>query len=512
MIGLISVIVCSIIISVILIVPVFRLMFGRRKRRMGTLVLITTLCLILFSYMAKSFFTVFMSILPFLVVTSFLGAYMSVRRIRRSTVEKGLEKTFNLLIVLFFILYFFVMIFGKAWIGVPFSGLRDAELTEMIDYSTDFNNLRLVPPALAEALSKTKNTESDSHVGEKDFYYDPIEMRLKWVAVLEPDNVIIGLSRTSPGFIDGYAGGTLNPSVDFFEKELVYTEERPLIFNIYTQVWLNDPTYEYGNALLIKRNDEYLWLVPLMRNFYGIVMTYDGVATVNAGTGETVIYPKGNIPEWLGKWRVYPREVASWRVAVYSMFKHGVINAFVFKKDIDEIPYGTEPYLINIEDEVYWFVSVEPAGGQEKSALSGYYLIGANGNNAGKSIFVDKKQKNFIGPTIANNYVDAKISNYDGWKAMQPLLYPYKSKETWVVPILYTRGEFAGMKLVAVGFVDADTEKVTIRKAEDETAGTDAELPASEDDLIAEYRKYRDEISDILDKMDDVVDALKERS
>ncbi len=511
MIGLISVIVCSIIISIVLIVPVFKLMFGRRKHRMGMLILITALCLVLFSYMVKSFFTVFMSILPFLVVTSFLGAYMSVRRIRRSTVEKGLEKTFNLLIVLFFILYFFVMIFGKAWIGVPFSALRDAELTERIEYSTQFNNLRLVPPVLAGALSRTKNTESDSHVGEKDIYYDPHEMRLKWVAVLEPDNVIIGLSRTSPGFIDGYAGGTLNPSVDFLEKELVYTEERPLIFNIYTQVWLKDPTHEYGDALLIKRSDEYLWLVPLMRNFYGIVMTYDGVATVNAGTGETVIYQKGNIPEWLGKWRIYPQEVASWRVAVYSMFKHGVINAFVFKKDIDEIPPGTEPYLINVEDDVYWFVSVEPAGGQEKRALSGYYLIGANGENAGKAIFVNKKQKNFIGPTVASNYVQSKVSNYEGWRAMQPLLYPYEGKETWVVPILYVGGELAGMKLVGVGFVDTDTEEVTIRKAEDEVKGPEGGLPASEDDLIAEYRKYRDDISDTLDKMDDVVDALSRK-
>jgi len=511
MIGLISVIVCSFIVSFILVVPVFKILFGKRRQGMGRIIAIVALFLVLFSYMVKSFFTVFMSVLPFLIVTLLLGGYMSVKHIRKITVEKKFERMFNVFIVMFFIFYFVVMAFGKAWIGVPVSGLANAELTDNIDYSTEFNNLRVVPPVLAGALSRTKNTQSDSHVGDKDIYYDPVEMRLKWISVLEPDNIIIGLSRTSPGFIDGYAGGTLNPSVDFIEKELVYTEERPLIFNVYTQVWLKDPTHEYGDALLIERNGEYLWLVPLMRNYYGIAMTYDGVATVNAGTGETVIYPKNAIPEWLGKWKVYPQEVASWRVSVYSLFKEGVVNAFVFKKDIDEIPYGTEPYLINIEDEVYWFVSVEPAGGQEKSALSGYYLIGANGNNAGKAIFVNKKQNNFIGPTIANNYVEAKISNFDGWRAMQPLLYPYQGKDTWVVPILYTGGEFAGMKLVAVGFVDADTEKVTIMRAEDAVEGDDSAGPASSrDELIAEYRKYRDEISVRLEKIDDIVDALSE--
>ena len=513
MIGLISVIVCSFIVSFILVVPAFKMMFGKRRRGMGRIVSMVALFLVLFSYMMKSFFTVFMSVLPFLIVTLLLGTYMSVKHIRRITVEKKFEKMFNVFIVMFFIFYFVVMAFGKAWIGVPVSGLVNAELTEKIEYSTEFNNLRLVPPVLAGALSRTKNTQSDSHVGEKDIYYDPVEMRLKWIAALEPDNIIIGLSRTSPGFIDGYAGGTLNPSVDFFEKELVYTEERPLIFNIYTQVWLKDPTHEYGDALLIKKNDEYLWLVPLMRNYYGIVMTYDGVATVNAGTGDTVIYAVNEIPEWLEKWRVYPQEVASWRVSVYSMFKHGVINAFVFKKDIDEIPYGTEPYLINIEENVYWFVSVEPAGGQEKRALSGYYLIGANGDNAGEAIFVNKKLKNFIGPTVASNYVQSKVSNYEGWRAMQPLLYPYKGKETWVVPILYVGGELAGMKLVGAGFVDTDTEVVTIMKAEDEVRGADSVGPASgRDELIAEYRKYRDEISERLDKIDEIVDALSEKS
>jgi len=513
MIGLVSVIVFSVIVSFILVVPVFKILFGKRRQGMGRIISMVALFLVLFSYMVKSFFTVFMSVLPFVVVALLLGGYMSVKHIRKITAEKKFEKMFNVFLIMFFIFYFVIMVFGKAWIGVPVSGLANAELTEKIDYSTEYNNLRLVPPVLAGALSRTKNTQSDSHVGDKDIYYDPVEMRLKWISVLEPDNVIIGLSRTSPGFIDGYAGGTLNPSVDFVEKELLYTEERPLIYNIYTQVWLKDATHEYGDALLIKREDEYLWLVPLMRNYYGIVMTYDGVATVNAMTGDTVIYALNDIPEWLGKWKIYPQEVASWRVSVYSLFKGGVVNAFVFKKDIDEIPYGTEPYLINIENDAYWFVSVEPAGGQEKSALSGYYLIGANGNNAGKTIFVNKKQNNFIGPTIANNYVEAKISNYEGWRAMQPLLYPYMGKDTWVVPILYTGGELSGMKLVGVGFVDTDTEKVTIQKAENEVAGADSTAPASgSDELIAEYRKYRDEISERLEKIDEIVDALSDAS
>lgn len=505
------VVIYSIIVSFILVVPVFKLMFGKRKHSMGRIIFFVALLMILFSYTAKSFFTVFMSILPFLIITSILGAYMSMKRIKRSVVEKRLEKTFNVIIVIFFIFYFIIVIFGKAWIGVPLSELSNAEQTDYLEYATEFDNLRLVPPVLAGALSKTKNTYSNYHVGEKDVFYDPHEMRLKWIASLEPDNILIGLSRSSPGFIAGYAGGTLNPSVDFFEEELVYTESRPLLNNIYTQVWLADPTHEYGDALLIKDNGDFYWMIPLMRNYYGIVMTYDGVATVNAKTGATEIYAKDNIPDWLSQWRIYPEEVSSWRVSVYSLFKHGVINAFFFKSDIDEIPVNTEPYLMNIGEDVYWFVSVEPAGGQEKRALSGYYIIGANGDNAGKAVFVNKKQKNFIGPTVASNYVQSKVSNFDGWRATQPLLYPYKGKETWVVPILYVGGEIAGMKLVGVGFVDTDTEEVTIITADDATHDSDTDI-TSKDELIAEYKKYKNEISERLDKIDDIVDALSESS
>ncbi|MFH1127771.1 MAG: hypothetical protein ABIG84_04470 [archaeon] len=512
MIGLIMLLVFSVLIAVVLVVPVFRIVFGERKRSMGRMILIVTLLIMVFSYTLKSFFTVFVTILPFLIVTTLIGTYMGVKRIKRSTLEKKMEKTLNVMIVVFFVLYFFAVIFGKAWIGVPYTDLSSAEQKERIEYSTEFNNLRLVPPVLAGALSKTKNTYSNYHVGEKDIYYDPDEMRLKWIAALEPDNILIGLSRTTPGFIAGYAGGTLNPSVDFFEKELLYTEERPLLNNIYTQIWLQDPTHEYGDALLIKNNEEYIWLVPLLRNVYGIVMTYDGVATVNANTGETKIYSKDEIPDWLDHWRIFPEEVALWKVSVYSLFKHGVINAFFFKNDIDEIPVNTEPYLINIGSEVYWFVSVEPAGGQEKRALSGYYLIGANGNNAGKAIFVNKKQKNFIGPTVASNYVQSKVSNFNGWKATQPLLYPYNGKETWVVPILYVGGEVSGMKLVGVGFVDTDTEEVVIRRAEEGPIDKGSAVSTSKDELIAEYKAYKDEIRDRLDKMDDIVEKLGEES
>jgi len=449
---------------------------------------------------------VFINLIPFLFVTSILGVFISAKRTSHIAFGKRLEKILSIFLLVFIVGYFAFAIVGKAWIGTPLTHLSEAKQTDRIDYSTDFKNLRLVPPALAGALSKTKNTYSNYHVGEKDIYYDPEEMRLKWAAALEPDNIIIGFSRNSPGFISGYAGGTLNPSVDFFEEEFAYTEERPLLSNIYTQILLRDPTHEYGDAYLVKNGDEYYWLVPLLRNYFGFAMTYDGVATVNAKSGVAEIYSRDAQPEWLGKWRIYPENVALWRVSVYSLYKHGLINAVFFKNDIDEIPQETEPYLINIGDKVYWFISVEPAGGQEKRALSGYYLIGANGNNAGEAIFVDKKNKNFIGPTVASNYVQSKVSNYDGWKAMQPLLYTYNGKETWVVPVLYIGGETAGMKLVAVGFVDTGTEEVKIMVAEGDGA---PEKPTTEDELIAEYKKYRDDITDRLKKMDDIVEELR---
>lgn len=509
MVGLIFLVIYCILAAAILVVPLYRLIFPAKTRGMITLVLIAASVLIILSYTAKSFFTVFINLLPFLFMASILGVFISARRTSHIAFGKRIEKMLSIFLLVFILGYFGFAVFGKAWIGTPLAQLSDAKRADWIEYSTDFKNLRLVPPALAGALSKTKNTYSNYHVGEKDIYYDPQEMRLKWAAALEPDNIIIGFSRNSPGFISGYAGGTLNPSVDFFEEELTYTEERPLLSNIYTQILLSDPTHEYGDAFLVKNSSEYFWLVPLIRNYFGFAMTSDGVATVNAKTGATEIYAKDAVPEWLGKWRIYPENVALWRVSVYSIYKHGLINALFFKNDIDEIPQDTEPYLINIGDEVYWFISVEPAGGQEKRALSGYYLIGANGNNAGEAIFVDKKNMNFIGPTVASNYVQSKVSNYDGWKAVQPLLYTYNGKETWVVPVLYTGGETAGMKLVAVGFVDTNTEDVKIMIAE---GGVAPGKPTNEDEIMVEYKKYRDDINDRLKKMDDLVEELRKSS
>ena len=388
------------------------------------------------------------------------------------------------------------------------ANVRNIDMQTVQDITnTPKDDIRIVPYELGLARSKQMIKYSNMQVGELEIYRSPNLNKSIEIAVVEPSGLIPSIVYDAKGYV--VIDATDPEKVNLVEKELKYSENRFLPWNINFINFLNVPWFKVGDAMpypmIIDNNEKFYWATPIIFEmpFY---KKWVGVSFLDAETGEFNYYSSDDIPNEFLSIRLYPEELVLWRSQIYGLNRMGWLSKRFTKSDIYEMPEQEHPKLIVHNGEQKWFVAMEPYGQDEKRALVGYLTFDASGKDSGNMVFHNRKDTEFFGPVVARNYVRHQISNYEGWRPTDAILYKINGKESWIVPIV--RGKGAGVKLVGVGYVNPTSGEVSVEKRESLKKFRIIESEEESVEKIYVSKQKLFELKNELNKLEEMIDEL----
>jgi hypothetical protein len=350
---------------------------------------------------------------------------------------------------------------------------------EIGDFSKDMSaidqkHIRVVSEEQARWLSDKRLGEIPGAIGSKyhvgDMYIQRVKGELYWVGALE-------FNDFSKWFTYGHTIGYVMVSAEDRERKVEITVghkfrympsaffgdnlQRHLYFNGYSDYSLEDPTFE------VDENLKPYWVMSLVRptQLYTCDKTV-GVAIVNPETGETKMYSGDQIPDWVD--RVIPTHQAFQYLEWYGYYSKGWINSWWQQDGVIEPTsfFNTDIWMIYGNDgQPYWFTGMTSVSATDQ-ALCSFALI--NSRTGQTKIF----PVSGANETAIVGVVNSAVSNFQGFRGTQPIIYNVYNEPSWVVPVVK----------------DGVLQRVAIVRAANSTV-------ALGNDKLEALRKYREVLS-----------------
>ncbi len=167
----------------------------------------------------------------------------------------------------------------------------------------------------------------------------------------------------------------------------------------------------------------------------------DTVVVVSPLNKTMTSYPFGSQPDWIDN--AFPEELAEKYCEWWGSYKHGFWNTLVTEKDVKRPTaknnaysqdgagyFGTDVYMIVGKDnQSYWFTDFTSPASSDQSMV-GYALINTQ---TGKMNFYEVT--GLLNGDAAMEAATAKVTNFVGWYATQPIFLIIDGNETWFTPI-----------------------------------------------------------------------------
>ncbi|MDO4554232.1 MAG: cell shape-determining protein [Lachnospiraceae bacterium] len=254
-------------------------------------------------------------------------------------------------------------------------GIEEVSFSDQIDY-IDMDQVPIIDETLADQLADKKLGEipslgSQVTVGKMSL--QNVDGSLYYVAPLEHTSFLKWLfNRTTSGYVKVSATNmddvTLVTELSGESMNLKYLSSSRFLNNIQVAAFLRD---------MKKGHTDYTFEIDDSGRPYWVITRYDtgvgiseesavGVEVVDAQTGETNVYGKEDLPEWID--RVEPMENIERYVRKWGELVHGVLN--FTDKDKLTTTYGMN--IIYNNDECYYYTGITSVGNDE--SLVGFTL------------------------------------------------------------------------------------------------------------------------------------------
>lgn len=248
---------------------------------------------------------------------------------------KGIKVGFALLII-FWVLYFLVNILSMPLFN--YKAYRDQlgqpEISEFTDtvQPIDLEQLPIVDKALAGELADKKVGENPG-LGSQVMLGTPVIQKVRgklvWVVPLEHSGFFKWLKN-----LNGSAGYIVVSATDVTDVKLVTDHKIKYQENAYFLDDLNRHVRLFEGGLFrgltdysFELDDDGMpyWVITTYKNKWMFTLPEaSGVAIVNASTGETKYYDKGNVPGWVD--RMQPEDFIMQQIENQGSYVHGIFN------------------------------------------------------------------------------------------------------------------------------------------------------------------------------------------
>ncbi len=151
-------------------------------------------------------------------------------------------------------------------------------------------------------------------------------------------------------------------------------------------------------------------------------------------------YAFGEQPEWIDN--AFPEELAERYCEWWGNYKHGFWNTLITEKGVkrptaknnaysqDGGGFGTDVYMIVGKDnQSYWFTDFTSPASSDQSMV-GYVLV-----NTKTGVMNFYQVAGLLNGDAAMEAATAKVTNFVGWYATQPIFLIIDGNETWFTPI-----------------------------------------------------------------------------
>ncbi|SMC53663.1 CvpA family protein [Papillibacter cinnamivorans] len=145
-----------------------------------------------------------------------------------------------------------------------------------------------------------------------------------------------------------------------------YTTAEHFSRNLYRYLRFRYPTYMF-DAPVFEINDdgEPYWICPRVEKTIGLFGGTDifGAVLVNAVTGESVYYPKEEVPAWVD--RVYTAELIIEQYDYYGLYRNGFFNSIFGQRGVTVTTDGYNYIAMN--DDVYVYTGITSVTGDQSN-------------------------------------------------------------------------------------------------------------------------------------------------
>ncbi len=324
------------------------------------------------------------------------------------------------------------------------------------------------------------------------YHIQRVQGHLYWVAPLIHHGFLRWWSNeVTEGFIMVSAeDNTAHPKL-ITKKKMRYIPSGYWGSNLERHLYING--YVDGNYHIHFEVDEDL------NPYYVVTMTqptigYSGekisrVLVINPETGQIDPYTLENLPAWVDL--AVPQALAVQYLNWWGEYAHGWMNShWGSGKDVTKLTWEGMSMVWGSDDEPYWFAGMTSKATTD-AALTGLAYVDSR---TGKIRLYPSPG---YAETAVMQTVNAAVSNFRGYHATPPILYPLYGEKVWAVPVVSDNHIFQRLALVR------NTDSAVALGNDRETALREFKkfLTASGNEIVPEERAKLQRLTLVLDRV-----------
>lgn len=409
------------------------------------------------------------------VIVTLVVHYLILARIpalNRSHLFQGEDTHFHFTHTMWLTPLLFLLLLIPGLLGAQWA--RGADLARSLQYHEvaglpeSAADLRLMPYEVARRYAMDSLQLSQYKLGTENIAL--IDGKLQWTFPLTPDGLVITFLRQNKGMVMVDAT-TQAKNADHVWQDMVIGEGMQIRDNLYWNllrkrffVSLDDPYY-----LPAPDGTDIFTVVGAigyqLRFRWGLLYTvpyFDGVFLTDTAGGSELLAPQTaqEHPVLQGN-RVFPESLARTFVDAHQ-YHLGILNRLFIHEDQIQIqdvrgpasPVNRQPYLMDTQDGLKWFISAEPYG-----ASHGVFKIFLVDAVTGRiDVYHLPADETLTGPVRVVDYVRRAnpIVDWSRFNAVEPLPFVRNGTLYWKLTVIPT--DAAGIAYQV--FVDAATNDV----------------------------------------------------
>ncbi len=416
---------------------------------------------------------------------------------------------------LFFLLLIPGLITANIARGVHLAQTVDYQFRDTLPESTD--DIRLMPYHVAKRYAKDSLQLSQFKLGTENIAL--IDGKLQWVFPLTPDGLVITFLQKNKGIVTVDATTEEKNSRHYWE-DMEIGEGMQIRDNLYWNLYRRHFFVSTDDPFYLPHNDTIYTVVGTIGYRFhfrwGVIYTspyFKGVYIVDAaGNSEFVLSEAATNHPVLAGNRIFPENLTRTFVNAYQ-YHLGALNKIFIHKDqiqIQDTPspgssVNRQPYLMNTEEGLKWFISTEPYG-----ASHGIFKIFVVDARTGQiEIYELPQDQTLTGPVRSVDYIRRSnpVVDWSRFNSVEPLPFVRNQSLFWKLTVIPS--DAAGIAYQA--FIDANTNEVfELRQPADIQAflvGNEVVQPRlaarADDDVINTIRAKLKELEQLLDQLDE---------